>query len=137
MRAKHCGSGSTHLVPHPSSCYSALNGRSERARKGVEVCDELLFGLSEADHPEQAHTGSRQRRRRDVDEVKGRGQKPRNVFKDSLNSACQVGSPENRLFGHHTITMNGDTLAIALDRLKFYSRDAVVTLAQVSCCPDV
>jgi hypothetical protein len=27
--------------------------------------------------------------------------------------------------------MNGDTVAIALDRLKFYARDAVVTLTQV------
>jgi hypothetical protein len=28
--------------------------------------------------------------------------------------------------------MNNDNLAIALDRLKFYARDAVVTLTQVS-----
>lgn len=28
--------------------------------------------------------------------------------------------------------MNGDTIAITLDRLKFYARDAVVTLTQVS-----
>lgn len=28
--------------------------------------------------------------------------------------------------------MNGDTLAITLDRIKFYARDAVVTLTQVS-----
>jgi hypothetical protein len=57
------------------------------------------------------------------------------IKRDALNSASvgQVGSLGNRLFGHHTIIiMNGDTLAIALDRLKFYSRDAVVTLAQVS-----
>jgi hypothetical protein len=28
--------------------------------------------------------------------------------------------------------MNNDTFAIALDRLKFYAKDAAVTLAQVS-----
>lgn len=27
--------------------------------------------------------------------------------------------------------MNNDTVAIALDRLKFYARDAVITLTQV------
>lgn len=30
-------------------------------------------------------------------------------------------------------TMNNDSLAIAIDRLKFYARDAVLTLTQVSC----
>jgi hypothetical protein len=36
-----------------------------------------------------------------------------------------------RHFQRFTI-MNNDNIAIALDRLKFYARDAVVTLAQVN-----
>jgi serine/threonine kinase 16 len=31
--------------------------------------------------------------------------------------------------------MNGDALALAIDRLKFYAKDAVVTLTQCICKP--
>jgi len=57
-----------------------------------------------------------------------------NVSRCDMN-CCSVVLSEimrnRRISRVSTFIMNSDTLAIGLDRLRFYAKDAVVTLAQV------